>query len=269
MRLEIVIRVTEEKVVVEVPERGWRKEYTKFIALRNENIIVGVGETLEEIQESYRQKKTVMTEPITFLHIYDPKNFNPDITTSGFYYFVFTAKRNFHINKIDLKIWLPGNYLDSIGDIHQHFEYHLQENLGLNSLEINGLPVSWPQWQRKLVRYYSFVPLLITFFFLWKLLPAIYPVNRTWISTIFAQMAEPWNTLDTVINFMSTFVLLGLLWGGATVLLLVIYRFFVPKTLFLIHQASFPSRGGVGEKWLIWLAERLLVDAPIFSPKTS
>ena len=46
-------------------------------------------------------------------------------------------------------------------------------------------------------------------------------------------MAEPWNTLDTVINFMSTFVLLGLLWGGATVLLLVIYRFFVPKTLFL------------------------------------
>ncbi len=265
MRLEIVIRVTDEKVVVDVPERGWRREYTKFIALRNENIIVGVGETLEEIQESYRQKKTVLTEPITLLPIYDPKNFNLDITSSGFYYFVFTAKRNFHINKIDLKIWLPGNYLDSVGDIHQHFEYHLQKNLGLNSLEINGVPVSWPRWQRKLVQYYSFVPLFMAFFFLLKLLP----ISRTWISTIFAQMAEPWNTLSSVVNLVSTFVLLGLFWGSGVILLLGIYRFFVPKTLFLLHQASIPSRGGVGEKWLIWLAEHILVDDPIFSPKTS
>ncbi|HNB54635.1 MAG TPA: hypothetical protein PK530_21990 [Anaerolineales bacterium] len=145
----------------------------------------------------------------------------------------------------------------------------MQKRLRINSLEINGILVGWLVWQRQLVQFYSIIPIFFTFFaFLW-LLPVMYPVNRTWISTIFKQMAEPWNTINTVINFVSTFVLLGLLWGGISVLLLGIYRFFIPKTLFLLHQASFPSRGGVGEKWLIWLAERLLVDDPIFSTKTS
>lgn len=270
MRLEIVIRVSEEKVVVEVPERGWRKEFANCMTLSEQGTVLFVGQTEKELRDIAQQKNLIWRDDLKFLPIYDVQNFDIELISQSLQFFTWNAQQETSSReKIDLKLSLPENYPSSLGNLSEQFSYLLEEHLNLQSLEINGKVVGWSTWQRKLVRFHSFFPLLVTFFFFLKLLPKIYPVNPTWISTIFAQMAEPWNTLDTVINFMSTFVLLGLLWGGATVLLLVIYRFFVPKTLFLIHQASFPSRGGVGEKWLIWLAERLLVDTPIFSPKTS
>ena len=277
MRLEIVMRVMDEKVVVEVPERGWRKEFANLIALTNEKVIVSIGQSREEIQDIYRRENVTLTnDSLTFHPVYEHENFNSEITTQSFFYFVLNAKQetrpflSWATDQIDLKIWLPGNYLASVGKIHEQFEFVLQQILKLHSLTINGQGLGWPNWQRRLAagfEGYQMSAMALGFFVFSS--PLI-----LWADAFTESFLAKWGQL---LGWVSALVFLFVVfffaimgWVFAGIVLMFLYRFFIPKKLFLIHLASFPTKSvKSARRFVTNLAERLLVDAPIFSPKTS
>lgn len=277
MRLEIVIRVTEEKVVVEMPKRGWRKEYANLVALTNEKVIISIGQSLEEIQEINRRENANITDDsLTFHPVYEPGNFNSEITTQSFFYFVLCAHQETRpfffsaMDKIDLKIWLLGNYLTSVGDIHDRFELVLQQILKLHTLTINGQVVGWPNWQRRLAAGFEGYQMGMAMF------GFLLPVSRLipWVNTVSEKYLGIWTPyweITGVILFFTGFILFIVIgWMLVGIVLMFLYRLFIPKKLFLIHLASFPPKSfKSGRRFVTNLAERLLVDEPIFSPKTS
>ncbi|HNB54951.1 MAG TPA: hypothetical protein PK530_23580 [Anaerolineales bacterium] len=114
--MEIVIRVSEEKVVVEVPEKGWRKEYANCLTLSENGTILSIGKSETELQEITRQKGLKEMSDLKFLPIYDTESFDPDFFTQSFQFFTGNAQDEAKssafglFDRIDLKVWLPENY---------------------------------------------------------------------------------------------------------------------------------------------------------------
>lgn len=277
MRLEIVIRVSEEKVVVEVPERGWRKEYANLAVIHQEKkLIVDLGRTIDEMQRADPKRWEENQAQYKFLPIYDPLAFDLNLSSNCFRYFKMQAFResqpwfNQLFAQTDVTLWLPGDYLVSVGDIHKQFELILLQTLNLHTLTINGQVAGWPRWQRKLAMAYQTYPLWGTVFGFFFIIPHLLPWTNRFAESYLQEWVQSWRFASMVLYMVGLFVIPMICWLISGVLPLLFYRPFIPKNLLVFVLISFPQFSfEIQKKYTLNLVERLLIDDPIFSPKTS
>ncbi len=264
MRLEIVIRVSEEKVVVEVPEKGWRKEFGNLILLTEDNKFLAFGETNEELQERRKiYPGSKIAEVFNFLA------FDPELATIGLaYYLVHTFQANHtsirkYANQIVLRLKMPGRYQSITKETREQFEYRIQAALRLHTLDVNG-QTSWRYGHRWfIVRVYPLVLLISTML-------CTFAVLRMF-SLLFPGFSN--KEIESIGDFLVAFMIIlpvglltiAIIYFAAYLVSLFILRFFFPKRLFeLAIKPPLSARLENGADILISLANRILLDEPPF-----
>lgn len=240
MKIDLQIRIQDEKIIVDSPQKNHHQEYKNLLGMANSRV-VSIGQSLDDLIKENPQNEDKFREEVKFEPLYTPSAEGLEklhLFLSYQRHQLSVVRTPFFNSKsIDLILDLP-KYESIDAGARNQFEFSLTKFV-VRTLAINNDLKGWQKWQRWTLELSRFLSLLIwPFLWYWFVLSIAFMVENLGVGRWLVYLAGLF-VIYYLLLFMKTFIL----------------KFFLPHDL-LRGELLSPSMG-MG-KYGKFLVEKLL-----------
>jgi hypothetical protein len=180
MKIDLQIRIQDEKIIVDSPQKNHHQEYKNLLGMANGRV-VSIGQSLDDLIKENPQNEDKFREEVKFEPIYIPSSNDLDNLQFFLEYQVVQLRnmdaagarlvsRLINSNSILYSLDLP-NYENIKESVRHQFEFSLTKYV-VHELRINQVSAGWEKWQRRVLEASRPIlllawPILWYFFVLW------------------------------------------------------------------------------------------------------